>query len=204
MKLNRDTWNARNSTRELNHASGIARCNSSLQSMLACEREMRACTRFRAPLYARHLLVLLPPAPELSRSSSHARALALLFLCRFAATKMNRHSSRSHSVCRLLVEISHGATQSSTPTTPSNAAHDALAGATDHTPGKRGDAKRGVSFGTDTKQDDGSTHDLHTWRRKSIAAISDKIGSHHASAKKTKATLTLCGTQRPIAIHHVE
>ena len=105
----------------------------------------------------------------------------------FAATKMNRHSSRSHAVCRLLVEIHHGPGHDHSQHGPPKS-HDALAGAADalSTPSM----KDLISQGKNAV--DGGPSDLKKWRRRSIQAISAKVDEKMITSKTTKATLTLC------------
>lgn len=110
---------------------------------------------------------------------------------KFAATSMNRHSSRSHSVCRLFVEIHHaGSAAAATGGAAASrggdsSSADPLASARDH-----------LVSGSSDRIDptDGGPHDLRAWRRRSVQAISAQIDRslQTGSARITNATLTLC------------
>ena len=82
---------------------------------------------------------------------------------KFAATQMNRNSSRSHAVCRLLVEVKH---VSSTGTPPSAMAQpkvpsDPLTARADEMLREQGGQTR----------PDAATKDIKAWRRRSVDLI---------------------------------
>ena len=99
---------------------------------------------------------------------------------------MNKHSSRSHAVCRLFV------TKSSR---------------TGRTPGRRDTLSSGrresVFSGrlSDAIAEEGEEADappnLNKWRRQSVQVISNLIESVSTSAQITKGKLTLCGAPYP-------
>ena len=101
---------------------------------------------------------------------------------KFASTQMNRHSSRSHAVCRLLVEIQHNAVAAKPPLTPDTSMDDPLGGAVDYL--SAGDVRPSLS--------DGAPIDLKRWRRKSVQAITAKMDAVASVAKRTTGILTLC------------
>ena len=93
---------------------------------------------------------------------------------KFAATRMNRHSSRSHAVCRLLVEMNHSGT--SADKVAAGMAPPSLSAS--------------VSADLGAPPADGGPADLDKWRRRSVGAMQSKLEQRRA--KTTNATLTLC------------
>ena len=99
---------------------------------------------------------------------------------RFAATRMNRQSSRSHAVCRLAVEIAHGKPDG-----------DALGKAAPQLLERVNSLAKMVSS-AQRRSVDGAPEDLKQWRRRSVHAIAAEMDHKMAVAKTTNATLTLC------------
>ncbi|KOO32902.1 kinesin-like protein kif21b isoform 4 [Chrysochromulina tobinii] len=104
---------------------------------------------------------------------------------KFAATQMNRHSSRSHSVCRLTVELKHADVG-----LPSHAAcppPDSLR----CTPIEAALDLQNRSPASDPTID-GAPPNLASWRRASLKLISETLEKQIERTRTTKAVLTLC------------
>ena len=104
---------------------------------------------------------------------------------KFAATQMNRHSSRSHSVCRLTVELKHADVG-----LPSHAAcppPDSLR----CTPIEAALDLHNRSPASDPTND-GAPPNLASWRRASLKLISETLEKQIERTRTTKAVLTLC------------
>ena len=109
----------------------------------------------------------------------------------FAATAMNAHSSRSHALCQLRVEISTAGSSGGPPPM-----HDPLAGSFDHLDGVGPGGDRPTTLqrqdSMETDHVDGGPKNLKRWRRKSVDMIKKNLETAAVQAKTTKATLTLC------------
>lgn len=117
---------------------------------------------------------------------------------KFAATQMNRHSSRSHSVCRLTVEIKHhhaGDTSDNSESPeaqPLRPNHLAKPKSLDPLSMTAFDHLRADDSVVPGSPSDGGPTDLKAWRRKSVTQISETIAAKAGMNKTTKAVLTLC------------
>ena len=80
---------------------------------------------------------------------------------KFAQTNMNRHSSRSHAVCRLLVEVYHSDASS----------QDLLGGSRDHLSDRR-----------ESKDSDSGIDDIAKHRKKSIIAMQRQLDNQVVAA----------------------
>ena len=91
---------------------------------------------------------------------------------KFASTKMNRHSSRSHVICQLIVDVEH--------------AHStATEGA--------GQVAGHANTGNDKRGFDGGPSNLTHWRQGSVDAISATLSRQRSLIMRTTtAMLTLC------------
>lgn len=116
---------------------------------------------------------------------------------RFASTKMNRQSSRSHAVCRLFVEVHHSESETA-HSEPNPGRIGALEGArgtcdgrangTGTGPGAGGAGVEGVA----PLAADGFDADLEGWRTRSIGSIEETLERRAAAVATTSATLTMC------------
>ena len=124
---------------------------------------------------------------------------------KFAATKMNRHSSRSHALCQLRVEISTGGcgeggggggggAGGGAGIAPSN--NDVLGLAVDHSKHVKWASgnKDHLATPSGSMADllDGGPRSLQQWRRKSVQLIKHNLEASAVQAKTTRATMTLC------------
>jgi hypothetical protein len=124
---------------------------------------------------------------------------------KFAATKMNRHSSRSHAVCRLFVDVQHsGAEVSGGEGSPAGGAvafhPDGLDARLDAQ--ERDTAVPNIYRGSSGIGGGQLSHsagmtmsgndDIVKWRRGSKMSIQRKLERQTHGAKRTSAVLTLC------------
>ena len=111
---------------------------------------------------------------------------------KFAATQMNRHSSRSHSVCRLTVELKHadlGIDPAACP--PPDSAPDSLRCTSIKASLDLQNRSPALHVASDPTID-GAPPNLASWRKASLKLISETLEKQIERTRTTKAVLTLC------------
>ena len=111
---------------------------------------------------------------------------------KFAATQMNRHSSRSHSVCRLTVELKHadlGIDPAACP--PPESAPDSLRCTSIKASLDLQNRSPALHVASDPTID-GAPPNLASWRKASLKLISETLEKQIERTRTTKAVLTLC------------
>ena len=111
---------------------------------------------------------------------------------KFAATQMNRHSSRSHSVCRLTVELKHadlGIDPAACPLPDS--APDSLRCTSIKASLDLQNRSPALHVASDPTID-GAPPNLASWRKASLKLISETLEKQIERTRTTKAVLTLC------------
>ena len=111
---------------------------------------------------------------------------------KFAATQMNRHSSRSHSVCRLTVELKHadlGIDPAACPLPDS--APDSLRCTSIKASLDLQNRSPALHVASDPTID-GAPPSLASWRKASLKLISETLQKQIERTRTTKAVLTLC------------